>query len=96
MRSPSSPLTTTGLRALPKRSSARMTILAEPTLILVLVAGAVVPTVIANAFFLPRHLLPPERDESEAAAPVGRGAVAPPPPGAIAAASARPATGPKT
>jgi hypothetical protein len=28
----------------------------------------VVPTLIANAFFLPRHLLPPTPAESEAAA----------------------------
>jgi len=32
------------------------------------VASAVVPTLIANAFFLPRHLLPPTPAESEAAA----------------------------
>jgi glutathione-regulated potassium-efflux system ancillary protein KefC len=40
-------------------------------LIATVVGSAVVPTMLANAFFLPRHLLPPPSLESEAIAPAG-------------------------
>jgi hypothetical protein len=33
------------------------------TLVATVIASAVIPTVIANAFFLPRHLLPKEEPE---------------------------------
>ena len=47
-------------------------------LILVVIGSAVVPTVIANAFFLPRYLLPrPVPREKAAPAPAGAGAKAP-------------------
>ena len=37
-----------------------------------MIASAVVPTLIANAFYLPRHLLPSElADEPAGAAPAG-------------------------
>jgi glutathione-regulated potassium-efflux system ancillary protein KefC len=36
-------------------------------LVAAVVASAVVPTLIANAFFLPRHLLPAEMEEQTAA-----------------------------
>jgi len=39
------------------------------TLVAVVIASAVVPTLIANALFLPRHLLPGRREDAAASAP---------------------------
>jgi glutathione-regulated potassium-efflux system ancillary protein KefC len=63
-------------------------------LVAAVIASAVVPTVVANAMFLPRHLLPRELDEAETLASA-RSAVAPAPTAAMAAASAPARGGPK-
>jgi glutathione-regulated potassium-efflux system ancillary protein KefC len=55
-------------------------------LVAAVIASAVVPTVVANAFFLPRHLLPRELDEARV--PRRRGDIAPRPAGVMAAAGA--------
>jgi Kef-type K+ transport system membrane component KefB len=63
-------------------------------LVAAVIASAVVPTVVANAMFLPRHLLPRELDETEAPASA-RGDLGPTPTGAVAAATAPSYGGPK-
>ena len=55
-------------------------------LVAAVIASAVVPTVVANAFFLPRHLLPRELDEARV--PSRRGDIATRPAGVMAAAGA--------
>jgi hypothetical protein len=38
------------------------------------IGSAVVPTLLANAFFLPRHLLPPDAQTAREAVPVAQAA----------------------
>ena len=45
------------------------------TLVAAIIATAIIPTVIANSFFLPRHLLP--KDSADAGAAIATGASSP-------------------
>jgi hypothetical protein len=45
-------------------------------LVATVIGSAVIPTMIANAWFMPRHLLPKENNESSAATSVAQGQAA--------------------